>query len=208
MPPSRAISNTSSTGFFNKKPTPFKPPGPAKSSSNSNDRTSSGGSNAAAATVKPATMTISDDEEDFGTAFDIDDVDMEDLVDSPPIQTPAKPNTAPPAKDRPRFPQPQTTEDEAIPGIPPTLLTRIMHEFYADKDTKISRNANAMMRRYVDIFVREAVARAAEGQKEAKKQEEEASGGNKTGKSRALPDDIYLDVEDLERITPSMLLDF
>ncbi|KAG8623008.1 hypothetical protein KVT40_007984 [Elsinoe batatas] len=207
MPPPRAISNTSSTGLFNKKPTPFKPPGPAKSSSNSNDGTSSAGSNAAA-TVKPATMTISDDEEDFGTAFDIDDVDMEDLVDSPPNQTPAKPNTAPPAKDRPRFPQPETTEDEAIPGIPPALLTRIMHEFYLDKDTKISRDADAMVRRYVDLFVREAIARAAEGQKEAKKQEEVAAGGNKTGKSRALQDDIYLDVEDLERITPSMLLDF
>ncbi|KAF4550550.1 Inner kinetochore subunit MHF2-like protein [Elsinoe fawcettii] len=205
MPPPRSVSNTGSASFFNKKATPFKPPGPAKSASSSNEPGSASGSNAVPS--RAVAMTISDDEEEFGTAFDIDDVDMEDLVESPPAQVAKTPATAAatPAKDQPRFPPPETTDEDPIPGVPPALLTRIMHEFYADKDTKISRDANAMMRRYVDVFIREAVARAAESQKEKRREEADTS---KTGNTRGLEDDVWLDVEDLERITPSMLLDF
>lgn len=46
-------------------------------------------------------------------------------------------------------------------SIPKDLLTRILHEFFTKDSTRISRDANAAMGKYMDIFVREAIARAA-----------------------------------------------
>lgn len=45
--------------------------------------------------------------------------------------------------------------------IPKELLTRVLHEFFAKDATRISRDANAAVGKYVDVFVREAIARAA-----------------------------------------------
>lgn len=52
-------------------------------------------------------------------------------------------------------------EEEEMPTIPPELLTRILHEFFEKEETRITRDANAAVARYVDVFVREAIARAA-----------------------------------------------
>lgn len=52
-------------------------------------------------------------------------------------------------------------EDNQPKTIPPELLTRILHEFFEDGSTKITRGANEAVARYMDIFVREAIARAA-----------------------------------------------
>lgn len=52
-------------------------------------------------------------------------------------------------------------EDEGREKIPPELLTRILHEFFARDGTRITKDANAAVARYVDVFVREAIARAA-----------------------------------------------
>ncbi|KAL2160768.1 hypothetical protein VTH06DRAFT_965 [Thermothelomyces fergusii] len=68
--------------------------------------------------------------------------------------------------------------------IPPELLTRILHGFFAREETRITRDANAAVARYVDVFVREAIARAAV----------ERQGG-------------FLEVEDLEKIAPQLLMD-
>ncbi|KAK5997227.1 hypothetical protein PT974_02581 [Cladobotryum mycophilum] len=62
--------------------------------------------------------------------------------------------------------QNQTREEEDEGGeleksIPRDLLTRVLHEFFAKDSTRISRDANAAVGKYVDIFVREAIARAA-----------------------------------------------
>ena len=46
-------------------------------------------------------------------------------------------------------------------SIPADLLTRVLHEFFTKDATRISRDANAAVGKYVDIFVREAIARAA-----------------------------------------------
>lgn len=46
-------------------------------------------------------------------------------------------------------------------SIPADLLTRVLHEFFAKDATRISRDANAAVGKYVDVFVREAIARAA-----------------------------------------------
>ena len=52
-------------------------------------------------------------------------------------------------------------EEEDREKIPGELLTRILHEFFEREGTRVTRDANAAVVRYVDIFVREAIARAA-----------------------------------------------
>src|SRR5687768_7928633 len=52
-------------------------------------------------------------------------------------------------------------ETEPEKSIPKDLLTRILHEFFTKDATRISRDANAAVGKYVDVFVREAIARAA-----------------------------------------------
>lgn len=45
--------------------------------------------------------------------------------------------------------------------IPPELLTRILHEFFEKDGTRISKDANKAVAKYMDIFVRETIARTA-----------------------------------------------
>lgn len=54
-------------------------------------------------------------------------------------------------------------DDELEPGktIPPDLLTRILAEFFEKDGTRITRDANTAVAKYMDIFVKEAIARAA-----------------------------------------------
>lgn len=52
-------------------------------------------------------------------------------------------------------------DDEPEKTIPPELLTRILHEFFEKDGTKITRDANSAVAKYMDIFVKEAIARAA-----------------------------------------------
>jgi hypothetical protein len=47
------------------------------------------------------------------------------------------------------------------PLIPPKLLTRLLHHHFRSEKTKIAKDANAVVAKYIDVFVREAVARAA-----------------------------------------------
>lgn len=51
--------------------------------------------------------------------------------------------------------------DSSEPAIPPKLLTRLLHHHFQNEKTKIAKDANVAVSKYVDIFVREAVARAA-----------------------------------------------
>ncbi|RAO67808.1 uncharacterized protein BHQ10_003820 [Talaromyces amestolkiae] len=84
------------------------------------------------------------------------------------------------------------------PGIPPKLLTTILHHHFQNKKTKITKDANEVVAKYMDIFVREALARAAF---------ERADAANKDGSGR-YAEDGFLEVEDLEKLAPQMLLDF
>ncbi|GAP88980.1 putative centromere protein X [Rosellinia necatrix] len=68
--------------------------------------------------------------------------------------------------------------------IPPELLTRILHECFEKDGTRISKDANKAVAKYMDIFVREAIARTAV---------EKGSG--------------FLEVEDLEKVAPQLLMD-
>lgn len=75
-------------------------------------------------------------------------------------------------------------DDESQATIPPELLTRLLHEFFEKDSSRISKSANEAVAKYMDIFVREAIARAAV----------EKEGG-------------FLEVDDLEKIAPQLLLD-
>jgi centromere protein X len=75
-------------------------------------------------------------------------------------------------------------EDEPKNTIPPELLTRLLHTFFEKDGTRISKNANEAVAKYMDIFVREAIARAAV---------EKESG--------------FLEVQDLEKVAPQLLFD-
>ena len=46
------------------------------------------------------------------------------------------------------------------PLIPPKLLARILHHHFDGDDQKITQRANLLVGKYMDTFVREAIARA------------------------------------------------
>ncbi|ROV97431.1 hypothetical protein VMCG_06920 [Cytospora schulzeri] len=75
-------------------------------------------------------------------------------------------------------------DEEPEKTIPPELLTRVLHEFFENDGTRITKDANSSVAKYMDIFVKEAIARAAA----------ERDGG-------------FLEVEDLEKIAPQLLFD-
>lgn len=52
-------------------------------------------------------------------------------------------------------------EDDPPLNIPPALLTRILHEFFEKEGTRVTSDANEAVARYMDVFVKEAIARAA-----------------------------------------------
>ncbi|QDS77803.1 hypothetical protein FKW77_005694 [Venturia effusa] len=87
----------------------------------------------------------------------------------------------------------ERTLDPAMP-IPPKLLTRILWEGFEDKDMKIGKEAMSVVGKYVETFVREAVARAI-FERRGEEGEDDLGDG-------------FLQVEDLEKLAPQLLLDF
>jgi len=55
----------------------------------------------------------------------------------------------------------EVEEEEETAKIPEDLLTRILHEFFAREDTRISKSANKALAKYFEVFVGEAIARTA-----------------------------------------------
>lgn len=62
---------------------------------------------------------------------------------------------------------PTTTTQDAPPTIPPALLTRLLHHHFKDSKIRIGKEANGAVGRYMETFVREAIARAAFERSEA-----------------------------------------
>jgi centromere protein X len=52
-------------------------------------------------------------------------------------------------------------EEERKESIPPELLTRLLHECFKEEGTRIRSDASVAVGRYMETFVREALARAA-----------------------------------------------
>ncbi|MCJ1335637.1 hypothetical protein MMC09_000909 [Bachmanniomyces sp. S44760] len=80
------------------------------------------------------------------------------------------------------------------PTIPPKLLTTLLQHRFSDEKTRIGTDASALVGEYMDTFVKEALARAAFERSEAGA--ESARGGD------------FLQVEDLEKLAPQLILDF
>lgn len=94
-----------------------------------------------------------------------------------------------------------TTENDVLssqPAIPPKLLTTLLHHHFQNGKTKMAKDANAVVAKYVDVFVREALARAAY---------ERGEGAGAGGTADAVGDG-WLEVEDLEKMAPQLVLDF
>ncbi|KAI0378339.1 CENP-S associating centromere protein X-domain-containing protein [Hypomontagnella monticulosa] len=75
-------------------------------------------------------------------------------------------------------------DEDARKTIPPELLTHVLHQFFEKDGTRVSKDANAAIAKYMDIFVREAIARTVVEKEKG-----------------------FLEVEDLEKIAPQLLLD-
>lgn len=56
-------------------------------------------------------------------------------------------------------PLPQS--DDPMSRIPPKLLTKLLHHHFEHDKTRIGKDANALLGKYMETFVREALARAA-----------------------------------------------
>lgn len=89
-------------------------------------------------------------------------------------------------------PSPSQPGDTA-PSIPPKLLTKLLHHHFENDQTRIGKDANKLMGKYMETFIREALARAAY-------ERAKADGGGATKD--------FLEAEDLEKLAPQLLMDF
>jgi hypothetical protein len=89
-----------------------------------------------------------------------------------------------------------SAEEERTENIPEALMSRLLHENYREGGTRMTKDSVVAATRYMEIFVREAIARA---EREARtKQDAKGIGFG----------DVFLEVEDLEKQAPQLLLDF
>lgn len=115
-------------------------------------------------------ITISDDEVD-----DDEDAEEDSESEAHSMGDEVESDESPAASRRPAPSKPSNTEleENKPPPIPPKLLTRLLYESFEDKDMKIGREAMSVAGKYIETFVREAIARAAYEREDADK----ASGG-------------------------------
>ena len=92
---------------------------------------------------------------------------------------------------------PLPTQSDDTPSIPQALLLRLLHESFQDKNTKIDKHAIQVFQKYIEIFVREAIARAQADKAERAEREEGVE-----------LDASWLELEDLEAVAPGLVLDF
>ncbi|KAG5288943.1 CENP-X superfamily domain-containing protein [Histoplasma capsulatum G186AR] len=100
---------------------------------------------------------------------------------------------------------PREELESSDPLIKPKLLTTLLHRHFQDDKTKITKDAVRALAKYVDIFVREALARAS--YERAEGQSGKSASRDTRGGARARVDN-YLEIEDLERLAPQLVLDF
>ncbi|WPH03516.1 centromere protein x [Acrodontium crateriforme] len=103
-------------------------------------------------------------------------------------------HTIPQPEPRDQYPLSQQNE---IPRPSQPLILRLLHEAFANKSTTIDKHAIEVLQKYLEVFVREAIARSAQA-KEAKVERGEAK----------WDDRAWLEVEDLESVVAGLVLDF
>lgn len=93
---------------------------------------------------------------------------------------------------------PALSQSDDIIAISQPLLVRLLHERFTDKKTKIDKHAVQVLQKYLEVFVREAIARA---QLQKKEDAEKVD-------ARGEVDVNWLELEDLDKVAAGMLLDF
>lgn len=58
-------------------------------------------------------------------------------------------------------------DDDPPPTLPPKLLTALLHHHFARDDTRIGKDASRLAGTYVEVFIKEAIARAGYERREA-----------------------------------------
>ncbi|KAM3423051.1 hypothetical protein BST61_g519 [Cercospora zeina] len=125
------------------------------------------------------------------SAISIDSLNDED--DSLPMVTTTPRATTSTNDDLP----PAPSASDGVPSIPQPLLLRLLHSGFAHQDTKIDTQALQIVQTYLEVFVRETIARCAAEKKEAAERGEVEEG-----------DVGWLELEDLEKVGVGMMLDF
>ncbi|KAF2683862.1 hypothetical protein K458DRAFT_418833 [Lentithecium fluviatile CBS 122367] len=168
----------------------FNPPRPVKPAAQTSTTTkrasgtaasrATGGSKPAASRsdILPAAAILSSDE-DFEEDNNEAQSDGDELMED-----------APEEEDR----RQSGVLDNATPPIPQPLLARLLYENFEDDKTQIQKGAMNLFSSYMSIFVREAIARA---------KDERDKAARRGGRSEA-----FLQVEDLEKLAPQLVLDF
>lgn len=183
MPPKAAPAARRKGPAFN-PPRPVKPAAPAS--------TTQRAPNATATRPPPAKPTASRAGFQTATTIISSDEEQDDEFDDLPSDIDALMEDA--LEDDPQ-PQQPAALDLSAPPIPAPLLVRLLHHNFQDESTQIQKGAMNLFGSYMSIFVREAIARA--------KEERERAARNGGG-----PGSRFLQVEDLEKLAPELLLDF
>ncbi|KAK3671350.1 hypothetical protein LTR78_008811 [Recurvomyces mirabilis] len=94
-------------------------------------------------------------------------------------------------------PPPPTPLPDDPTQLPQPLLTRLLHESFVSSTTKLDKHALQILQKYMEIFVREGIARTA-----LAKREKGESGEVEGDEVR------WLEVGDLEEVAAGMMMDF
>ncbi|KAI2480034.1 cenp-s complex centromere protein x protein [Pyrenophora tritici-repentis] len=127
-------------------------------------------------------IDLSDDDDDVAAEKDADDFDSDDFDSI--MEDVAPTHSAPPPANSPL----------AEPVVPRPLLARLLLENFDDPNMQIQTGAMKLVGKYIDIFVTEAFLRS---------KDERESAAKETGSV-----DSFLQVEDLEKLAPQLVLDF
>ncbi|KAI9368754.1 CENP-S associating centromere protein X-domain-containing protein [Aspergillus egyptiacus] len=193
-PPSRASASASASesttaGPSKTKPSTKKNPKPTTTASSSKSKPTAGPSNPSNRRNPSPPPTSSASGSESGSESSASDADSDPNRASPIDASEANYILA-------EITHKDNTADDVIssePLIPQKLLTRLLHHHFRNEKTKIAKDANAVVAKYIDVYVREAVARAAY---------ERAEGGD------GGVGDGFLEVEDLEKMGPQLAMDF
>lgn len=156
-----------------RKAPPFKPPRPLSKPKVSS---TTGSSRRKSAPARP--VSVSSD----GSSSQLAQRNI--LSDENSLDSDDNDDTIPPSPSQPVDPS---------PSIPPKLLTKLLHHHFENGQTRIGKDASKLVGKYMDTFVREALARAA-----YERAKGEGGGATKD----------FLEAEDLEKLAPQLLMDF
>ncbi|KAI9651629.1 MAG: hypothetical protein M1831_000562 [Alyxoria varia] len=216
MPPNTGPSSGKPQSHAYPRPA-FKPPRPvgAASSSSSNDvvaasaaqaQRSSTSRHVPTATNPPSKPLTGAGNAKAGAKRPLKDKDSSDDLDSSEVSSDdaSKVTTTVKANATTSIQKPQE-------AFPEALLSHILHSSFAHRDsnspgneTRMTNEAMAVLHKYVEIFAKEAIHRA-EFEKRERIKEDEKKRGVRPGDGVGM---MFLDVEDLERLVPQLLLDF